>query len=257
MIAITRDVPRSLELCQLTHRDREPIDFTRATLQHTEYRKLLASIGCEVVSLPADDAYPDCVFVEDAAIVLDDVAVITRPGAESRRGETRVVADALARYRPLVHIEAPATLDGGDVLVLDDRIYVGLSTRTNEAAIGQLRRLTRREVIAVDVQGALHLKSAVTRVSRDALLVNRAWIDVAPFAGWTLIDAEEPNALLVGDVVIYPSAFPETAETLRSRGIDVRTVDADELAKAEGGVTCCSLILGSRRHGLRFDASRG
>ncbi|MGZ5433111.1 MAG: dimethylarginine dimethylaminohydrolase family protein, partial [Thermoanaerobaculia bacterium] len=237
MIAVTRDVPRSIELCQLTHRDREPIDFARAMVQHGDYRKLLASLGCEVVSLPADDAYPDCVFVEDAAIVLDDVAVITRPGAESRRGETRVIADALAPYRPLVHIEAPATLDGGDVLVLGDRIYVGLSTRTNEGAIGQLRRLTRREVIPVGVQSALHLKSAVTRVSRDALLLNRSWIDVAPFAGWTLIDAEEPNALLVGDVVVYPSAFPRTAETLRSRGIDVRTVDADELAKAEGGVT--------------------
>lgn len=246
MIAITRDVPRSIELCQLTHRDREPIDFVRATAQHRDYRKMLASLGCEVVSLPADDAYPDCVFVEDAAIVLDDVAVITRPGAETRRGETRVIADALALYRPLVHIEAPATLDGGDVLVLDDRIYVGLSTRTNEAAIGQLRWLTRREVIPVDVHGALHLKSAVTRVSRDALLLNRAWIDVAPFGGWTLIDAEEPNALLVGDVVVYPSAFPRTAEALRSRGIDVRTVDADELAKAEGGVTCCSLIVGVR-----------
>ncbi len=243
MIAITRDVPRSIALCQLTHRDREPIDFVRATLQHQDYRRLLASLGCEVVSLPADDAYPDCVFVEDTAIVLDDMAVLTRPGAESRRGETRAIADALAAYRPLVHIEAPATLDGGDVLVLDDRIYVGLSTRTNEAAIGQLRWLTRREVFPVDVRGALHLKSAVTRVSRNALLVNRAWIDVAPFAGWTLIDAEEPNALLVGNVVVYPSSFPSTAEALRSRGIDVRTIAADELAKAEGGVTCCSLLV--------------
>ena len=243
MIAITRDVPRSIASCELTHRDREPIDFVVAAAQHGRYRELLASLGCEVISLPADDAYPDCVFVEDTAIVLEDLAVITRPGAESRRGETPVMADALAPYRPLVHIEAPATIDGGDVLVLDDRIYVGLSTRTNEEALGQLRFLTRRDVIPVEVHGALHLKSAVTRVSRNALLVNRAWIDVAPFAGWTLIDAGEPNALLVRDTVVYPSAFPETADALRSRGIDVRTVDADELAKAEGGVTCCSLLV--------------
>lgn len=243
MIAITRDVPSSMELCELTYHDRERIDVARARSQHEEYRRLLASLGCEVLSLPADDAHPDCVFVEDTAIVLDDLAVITRPGAESRRGETRAVAEALAPYRPLVHVEAPATLDGGDVLVLDDRIYVGLSTRTNEAAIGQLRWLTRREVVPVAVHGALHLKTAITRVSRNALLVNRAWIDVAPFVGWTLIDAVEPNALLVGDAVIYPSAFPETAEALRARGIDVRTVDADELAKAEGGVTCCSLLV--------------
>ncbi len=243
MIAITRDVPSSIEACELTYREPQRIDVVMARAQHHQYRNLLASLGCEVISLPADDAYPDSVFVEDTAIVLDDLAVITRPGAESRRGETRAIADALAPYRQLVHIEAPATIDGGDVLVLDDRIYVGLSTRTNEAAIAQLRFHTRREVVPVDVGGALHLKSAVTRVSPDALLVNRAWIDVAPFAGWTLIDAEEPNALLVGDVVIYPSAFPSTARELRSRGIDVRTVDASELAKAEGGVTCCSLLV--------------
>lgn len=243
IVAITRDVPSSLEACELTYREPQRIDVVMAKLQHHRYRALLESLGCTVVSLPADDAYPDSVFVEDTAIVLDDLAVITRPGAASRRGETRAVAGALAPYRPLVRIEAPATVDGGDVLVLDDRIYVGLSTRTNEAAIGQLRRLTRREVIPVDVHGALHLKSAVTRVSRDALLVNRAWIDVAPFAGWTLIDAEEPNALRVGEVVVVPEAFPGTAEALRSRGIAVRTVAADELAKAEGGVTCCSLLV--------------
>jgi dimethylargininase len=196
-----------------------------------------------VVVLPADDAYPDSVFVEDTAIVLQDLAVITRPGAESRRGESRAIAETLAKYRPLVHIEPPATIDGGDVLVLDDRIYVGQSTRTNEEAIGQLRFLTRRDVIPVDVHGALHLKTAITRVSRNVLLVRREWVDVAPFAGWTLIDAEEPNALLVGDVVIYPSAFPATAKDLRARGIDVRTVDADELAKLEGGVTCCALLV--------------
>jgi len=243
LIAITRDVPHTINECEVTHIDRVPIDYARAASQHHRYRQLLESLGCTVISLSADDAYPDSVFVEDTAIVLSDLAVITRPGAESRRGETRAIADALAPYRPLVHIEALATLDGGDVLVLDNRIYVGLSTRTNEVAIDQLRRLTHREVIPVPVLGALHLKSAITRVSRDSLLVNRAWVDVAPFDGWKLLDAEEPNALLIGDVVIYPSAFPETAALLRAGGIDVRTVDADELAKAEGGVTCCSLLV--------------
>lgn len=243
MIAITRDVPRTIEAGQLTYRAPERIDLVMARFQHAQYRRLLQSLGCEVIALPADDAYPDCVFVEDTAVVLDDIAVITRPGAPPRRGETRVIADALEPYRPLVHIEAPATLDGGDVLVLEEKIYVGLSTRTNEAAVAQLRFHTRREVIPVEVGEVLHLKSAVTRVGKDALLVNRKWIDVSPFAGWTLIDAEEPNALLVGDVVIYPSAYPETVAALRARGIDVRTVDADELAKVEGGVTCCSLLV--------------
>jgi dimethylargininase len=248
MIAITRDVSPSVAQCELTHLDRTPIDYDRAVAQHQEYRGLLVSLGCEVIDLPGDARYPDCVFIEDTAIVLDDLAVITRPGAESRRGEIDVVADALARYRPLVRIEAPATLDGGDVLVLDDHIYVGLSARSNEAALEQLRNLTGREVIAVDVHGALHLKTAITRVSRDTLLVNRDWLDLTPFAGWTLIDVDpaEPfgaNAVLVGDAVICPVAFPRTRARLAERGFDVHDVHADELAKAEGGVTCCSLLM--------------
>ena len=252
MIAITRDVSRSINACELTHLEPQQIDVMMAEQQHREYRALLASLGLEVLRIPADEAYPDSVFIEDTAIVFDDIAVITRPGAPSRRGETRAVAEVLERYRPLVHIEAPATIDGGDVLVLDDRIFVGMSDRTNESALAQLRYHTRREVISVNVHGALHLKTAITRVSGDALLVNREWVDVAPFAGWTLIDAEEPfgaNALLIGETVIYPKAYVRTRERLVERAIDVRTVDASELAKAEGGVTCCSLII--RNAGVR------
>ncbi|MEO8379015.1 MAG: arginine deiminase family protein [Acidobacteriota bacterium] len=251
MIAITRDVSPSIASAELTHLQRTPIDYGRAVEQHGRYRELLASLGHTVVDLPGDAAFPDCVFVEDTAIVLDDLAVITRPGAASRRGETALMAEALARHRPLAFIEAPATIDGGDVLVLDDRIYVGQSARTNAAALEQLRRLTHREVFAVDVHGALHLKTAVTRVGPDTLLVNRDWLDLTPFAGWTLIEVDpaEPfaaNALLVDDVVIYPTAFPLTQARLA--GLDVRTVDADELAKAEGGVTCCAVLCsGSRR----------
>lgn len=244
MIAITRGVSPAINACELTHLDAEAIDVVLAGYQHHQYCELLASLGLEVIRIPGDRAYPDCVFIEDIAIVLDDLAVITRPGAPSRRGETRAVAEVLARYRPLVHIEAPATIDGGDVLVLDDRIYVGISSRTNDAALAQLRFLTRREVIPVDVHGCLHLKSAITRVSHDTLLVNREWIDVAPFAGWTLIDVDEPfgaNALLIGETVIYSDAFPKTRARLQG---DVRTIGVSELAKAEGGVTCC--VLGVR-----------
>lgn len=243
MIAITRDVARTIANCELTYAEPQRIDYERAAAQHRQYRRVLESLGCTVLALPADDAFPDCVFVEDTAIVLDELAVITRPGAESRRGETAVIADALARYRPLVRIEAPATIDGGDVLVLDGKIYVGISTRTNEAAVAQLRALTRREVIPVAVHGALHLKTAVTRVAQDALLVRSEWIDTAPFSTWQRIEAEEPNALLVGEVVVLPSGYPQTRVALEARGIEVRSVDADELAKAEGGVTCCSLLV--------------
>jgi dimethylargininase len=248
MIAVTRDVSPSIAHAELTHLERVPIDYERAREQHEEYRTLLASLGCEVIALPADAVYPDCVFIEDTALVFDDLAVITRPGADSRRGEIDVVAEALASLRPLVRIAAPATLDGGDVLVLDQRIYVGRSERSNEEALAQLRQLTGREVIGVDLHGALHLKTAITRVARDTLLVNREWVDVAPFGEWTLIDVDptEPfgaNAVLLDDTVIYPVAFPRTRAKLESHGINVRTVHADELAKAEGGVTCCSLLV--------------
>lgn len=248
MIAVTRDVSPSIARAELTHLQRVPIDYERAREQHDQYRALLASLGCEVISLPGDAAYPDCVFIEDTATVLDDLAVITRPGAASRRGEIDVVAQALTPLRPLVRITAPATLDGGDVLVLDNRIYVGRSERSNEEALAQLRQLTGREVIPVDLHGALHLKTAITRVSHDTLLVNREWVDVAPFAGWNLLDVDpsEPfgaNAVLLGDTLIYAAVYTRTRAKLESHGLDVRTVPADELAKAEGGVTCCSLLL--------------
>ena len=249
MIAITRGVSRNIAAGEVTHVERVPLDYERARMQHEQYVALLRELGCEVIEMPADDAYPDCVFIEDTAIVLDDVAVITRPGAESRRGEVDAVADALQRLRPIVRIEAPATIDGGDVLVLGDRIFVGLSSRTNEEALAQLARLTGREVVPVRTHGALHLKTAITRVGERTLLVNRAWVDVAPFDGWELIDAhpEEPfgaNAVRLRDAIIYPTAFPKTAARLEARGLHLKRVDADELAKVEGGVTCCSLLLG-------------
>jgi dimethylargininase len=246
MIALTRDVSPAIAKAEVTHIERVPIDYERAVAQHRQYCELLQSLGCVVVELPGDPRHPDCVFIEDTAVVLDDVAVITRPGALSRRGETAVVAEALSSLRPLVHIEAPATLDGGDVLVFGDTIYVGLSSRSNAAAIEQLRAKTGREVIGVPVHGALHLKTAVTQVSADTLLVNPEWVDTAVFSGWSFIDVDpaEPfgaNAVLIGEQVVYARAFPRTLERLR--GLDVHLVDADELAKAEGGVTCCSLLV--------------
>jgi dimethylargininase len=233
MIAITRDVSPAVAACELTHLQRTPIDFERARVQHEAYRALLRELGCEVVGIPADAAFPDCVFVEDAAVVLDELAVITNPGAASRRGETAAVAEALRPYRTVVSMEPgpAATLDGGDVLVAGRTIFVGRSARTNDRGIAAFRALVAPhgyDVRAVDVTGCLHLKSAVTLVADDALLVHRAWIDAGPFAGWALIDVDPRTA---------------TRKRLESRGIDLRTVDADELAKAEGGVTCCALLV--------------
>lgn len=249
-IALTREISPALAECELTHLARTPIDVERARQQHAAYEHALAEAGCEVRRLPADDGMPDSVFIEDTAVVLDEVAVITRPGAPSRRTETAAVEDALAAHRPLVRIQAPGTLDGGDVLVADRTVFVGRSARTNEAGIGQMRDALAPfgyEVRAVPVDGCLHLMTAVTRVADGVLLINRDWAPANASAGWELVDIDpaEPfaaNALLVVGRVIYPTDFPRTLERLRARGIDVLPVPADELAKAEGGVTCCSLI---------------
>jgi dimethylargininase len=250
-IAITRQVSPSISRCELTHIGREPIDPVRAARQHERYEQCLAALGCRVVRLPPEPDLPDAVFVEDTAVVVDERAVVTRPGAPSRRPETASVARLVARYRPTTAIEAPGTLDGGDVLRVDRRLWVGLTARSNPAGIDQLRTLLAPHGYSVDavaVAGCLHLKSAVTQVGPEALLFNPSWVDPAVFTGLRCIpvDATEPhaaNALLVGSGVIYPAAFPRTAERLEQAGIRLTPVDVSELAKAEGAVTCCSLIL--------------
>ncbi len=249
-LAITREVSPRIGDCELVHLARTAIDLDTARVQHRQYEECLAALGCRIQCLPAEPSWPDAVFVEDTAVVLDELAIITRPGAASRRGETRAPGEALRAYRRLTSIEAPGTLDGGDVLRVGKRLFVGLSRRSNEAGIEQMRRLVGPwgySVESVRVTGCLHLKSAVTQVAESTLLINRDWIDTDAFEGMGLVDVDpgEPfggNALLVGDVVVYPASYPATRRRLEGCGIDVRVVDVGELGKAEGGVTCCSLI---------------
>lgn len=248
--AITREVSAAIGRCELTHLARETIDVGQARRQHEDYERRLAGAGCTVARLAAGDDMPDSVFVEDLAVVFDELAIVTRPGAESRRVETPAVADALAAYRPLARIEPPGTLDGGDVLIAGKRVFVGESQRTNAAAISQLSRYLAPHgftVHIVPVRGCLHLKSAVTAVSADTLLINPEWAAAEHFRPLHAVEVHpiEPygaNALLVGGTVIYPTAFPRTAARLRGHGVRVAEVDVSELAKAEGAVTCCSLI---------------
>lgn len=250
LVAITREVSPNIGRCQLTHLTREAIDVHVARAQHGQYQDCLAALGCEIHSLPAEPELPDSVFVEDTAVVLDELAVITRPGADSRKPETQSIAKALRPYRRLFHIESPGIIDGGDVLRIGKRLFVGLSRRSNQAGIDQMRAWLNPfgyTVEGVQVNGCLHLKSAVTQVAKDTLLINRTWVDAGAFGSMNLIDVDpsEPfggNALLVGETVVYPSAYPGTRRRLEDHGISVRAVDVSELGKAEGGVTCCSLI---------------
>ena len=249
-IAITRNVSTSLGGCELSFVPRMEIDVGRAAAQHEHYRRALESLGCRVIALPAEAGLPDAVFVEDVALVFDEVAVMTRPGAESRRAEGDSVAPVLAAFRPLLSIEAPGTLDGGDVLRLGRNVFVGEGARSNADGIAQLRAMLgqfRYSVQAVPTRDCLHLKSAVTQVAEDTLLVNPAWVDAAVFADYRLIEIDPAeqhaaNALRIGNGVLYPSCFPRTRQRLVDAAIDVTTVDLSELQKAEGATTCCSLL---------------
>ena len=251
LIALLREVsPRMVE-CELTHQERVVIDAARAREQHANYAKCLAALGCDVRLITPTPELPDSVFVEDTAVVLDEIAVVTRPGAESRRAESASVCVALRSYRPVRFLEAPATLDGGDVLRVGRTFYVGRSSRSNAEGVRQLAAAIEPHgyvVKSVTVNGCLHLKTAATCVAEGVLLLNPRWVDGREFGEMELIevDASEPsaaNALRVSESVIYPAAFPNTRARLEQRALDVRVVDLSEFAKAEGGVTCCSLIL--------------
>jgi dimethylargininase len=248
--AITRAVSRSIGQCELSHLARVPIDVERAREQHHAYENALRSLGVDVHSLPEEPDLPDSVFVEDMAIVLEECAVITRPGADSRRPEAASIARALAEDRNLIAIHPPGTVDGGDVLVLDRTIYVGVTARSNDSAIQQMQAGLDPygyQVVGVPVTGCLHLKSAITQAAQDLLLINPAWIGRDCFPGFRLleIDPSEPyagNVLRVGDVALYQPSFPRTLKRLEAAHISLLLVDASELGKAEGALTCCSLV---------------
>ncbi|PYS82992.1 MAG: dimethylargininase [Acidobacteria bacterium] len=250
IVALTREPARSLDACELTYREREPIDGRVAAEQHRGYREALRECGAEVVMMPRIDELPDSVFVEDAAVVLDELAVLTRPGVESRRAEVRAVEPEVARLRPVARVEPPATLEGGDVMRAGRKLYVGLSPRTNAAgaaALGELSAPHGYEVVPVELRGCLHLKSGCSALDDETILVNPDWVDTGIFRGLRVVavDADEPwaaNVLRVGHTLCVGTAFPRTARRLAARGYEVRAVDCSEFAKAEGGLTCMSLI---------------
>jgi dimethylargininase len=253
MYALIRPVSDGMARCELTHLARSPIDLAVARRQHRRYTDILASLGCRLVELAAEPDLPDSVFVEDTAVVLDEIAVLTRPGAASRRAEVDSTASALERWRPCIRIEAPGTLDGGDVLLVGRRIFVGQSGRSNVDGIRQLVAAVvpqGYEVVPVPVRGCLHLKSAVTLVGPGTLLINGDWVDRGHWPGLRCIEVhpEEPhaaNALWIGDAVVHGSSGPRTRDRLAAAGLRVLQVDMSEMEKAEGAVTCCSVLVGT------------
>jgi dimethylargininase len=250
LVALTRKPSSRLQSGERTHIGREAIDSSRALIQHDVYRATLSLCGLDVHRLDDAEAFPDGVFVEDTAVVVDELAVITRPGAESRRPEVSGIELALRAYRMTERIHAPATIDGGDVVVVGTTILVGRSQRTNEQGIRAVAAITRRfgyRVVPVRMRGCLHLKSGCTALPDGRLLLNRDWIEVQDLAGFGLLDVARDESYggdvaIADDTVIAATMFPKTTAILEQEGFAVRVVDVSEFAKAEGGVTCMSLI---------------
>ncbi len=250
LTAITRAVSSALTNCELSFIDRKPIDMAKARAQHHTYEVLLGKLGAKVIPLPEEPDLPDSMFVEDPAIVLDEVAIVCTLGTETRRREATTIAAALEKFRKLAHIKLPGTLEGGDVLRIGKKIYVGVTRRSNPEGIRQLAVIVSafgHELTAVPVTGCLHLKSAVTFLGRNTLLANRAWFDSNRFEGFEWVDVHpaEPhagNALQIGDCVMYPASFQETATLISQKGFKLELLDISELQKAESGLTCSSLL---------------
>jgi dimethylargininase len=254
-IALTHVVSPQLDRCELTHRPRQPIDLPRAKAEHAAYCGLLAEHGMQVIELTVNRDFPDATFIEDTAVVVDEVAVLASMGTASRRGEVAGVAAALGKFRPLEQIHPPATLEGGDVLRIDRTLYVGLTTRTNREGAATLRELLTPhgyQIISVPVHGCLHLKSAVTALDAETLLMNPDWFDHSHLSGYRQVPiaAAEPwaaNSLRLGETICLPSSFPQTAAKVTALGFEVVTIDISELMKAEAGLTCSSLIFAETR----------
>lgn len=228
-------------------------DFVRALEQHASYCDAFERRGVEVAALEPSDAFPDSTFVEDVAVIVGGRALLTRPGAPTRRGETDLIGAALrARFSDVGQIESPGTLDGGDVCETEDRCYVGISSRTNPSGAEQFARWLERagkrtEIVDIRrIRGLLHLKSAMAYVGRDTFVIapplrtHPAFLDVDA----VLVDEKETYAadcLAVNDAVFVPAGFPRLAAALRARGFTLVELDMSEFEKMDGGLSCLSL----------------
>jgi dimethylargininase len=236
------------------------INVALAQAQHAEYRQALAEAGVTVEILPPDEHYPDSCFMQDPAMVIAGRAIINRPGATSRRGEEEAFVELLASRFPTTRIIPPGTLEGGDVLILPDRVVVGRSDRTNRAGIAQLvvaladlaglpnlSGFAGLPVLEAPVAGYLHLLSAVTHLGDGTLLAVEDFALPPALAGFPVLHVPTAegyacNALGIGEKVILPAGYPKTAATLKAHGYDVLLVPTTEFAKADGGVTCLALV---------------
>ena len=251
-VVLVRGVAESYVRALVAAPPERPIDVARARAQHAEYVTALASLDVDVVALPADEACPDCCFVEDTAVVAAGAALLARPGAPSRRGEVPAVAAALAERCELVRMEAPATLDGGDCLRAGTTFYVGRSRRTNAEGIARLAAAFAPRgfrVVPVELPaGVLHLKSVCSPLGDDRVLVAELTIPPTTFAGLRAIvvpaaEAHAANAVVVGGGAVVAAGCPRTQSLVEAEGFVTLAVDTSEMRKADGALTCLSILI--------------
>jgi len=250
-VALTHIISPNIARCELSFIERIPIDYDLAVQQHEACCALLRECGLRVIELTVNSSYPDSTFIEDTAVVVEEIAVMARMGAKSRRGEVPGIESVLATYRKIDHIRPPATLEGGDMLRAGGKVFVGITPRTNVAGVSSLTAILEPfgyRVIPVTVRGCLHLKSACTLIDAETILMNPHWIDPRPFKGFRVITVPEAepwaaNALLIDTWVAVHAGFRRTIERLHDLGFQVKRVDISELLKAEAGMTCSSILM--------------
>jgi dimethylargininase len=230
------------------HPKKHQIDYQLACEQHLAYTEALRQAGADVIPLEPLADFPDSCFVEDTAIIFDQQAIICSMHAVTRRGETASVTEVLKNYRTIQHLASPATVDGGDVLITDSTVFIGQSSRTNREAVEALSALCEKPCLPVAVKRGLHLKSAVSYLGDNLLVIDPASIDASPFKNFDWIEVEEneryaANCLRLGEFVLMPAGYPKVAGQIRSHGFKTLELEMSEFEKADGAITCLSLII--------------
>ena len=250
MITLTHVISPNIDQCELSFLERTPINYKKAVEQHENYCDLLNDCGLEVIELSMNRSFPDSTFIEDTAVVFDELAIMASVGVESRRGEIPGVESVLGYYRDIQHIRLPATLEGGDVLRIEKKIFVGISPRTNIAGFETIKEILEPfgyQLIPLAINGCLHLKSACVAVDDETLLVNPRWLDLQPLRDFRIIPVpeDEPaavNSLRIDSTICMHSGHQKTIDLLVNLKFSVKAVDISELLKAEAGMTCSSII---------------
>lgn len=250
LMAITHLPSPNLQNCELTFLESEAINIEKANEQHKNYRAMLERCGAKIIILNENIVLPDSVFVEDPIIVFDEVAVLTSMGVVSRRTESEYMEKIFSKYRKIERIFLPAKIEGGDVLHVGKKIFVGESARTNFEGIQALEAIIKPfgyEVIPVKVTGCLHLKTGATALDDKIVLINSSWVDATAFVGFEKIEipSDEPfgaNVLKMGEIICMNEAFPKSIALVKSLGYKVDSVNISEFVKAEAGLTCMSVL---------------